>query len=201
MKTLHAAKEKQNHGLTFKEAIRNLSRYAIRTPFLLTILSFLCVKLSGPSAIIFYAVEIFQEAGTGVDQYLAAIITAIMRIFGGLIALLLIQKLPRKKHMMLTMSTMGLWASSSTSRKVLETVLSSLWFLFFVCLSTCLHLVLVSGILFNWFWKVKNLFYFKALVLFSGSFLLNYFLQTIKYYQVSTLEESWLGESFGEMFL
>ena len=108
MKTLHEAKEKQNHGLTFKEAIRNLSRYAIRTPFLLTILSFLCVKLSGPSAIIFYAVEIFQEAGTGVDQYLAAIITAILRIIGGLIALLLIQKLPRKKHIMLTMSTMGL---------------------------------------------------------------------------------------------
>ena len=158
MKTLHAAKEKQNHGLTFKEAIRNLSRYAIRTPFLLTICCFLCVKLSGPSAIIFYAVEIFQEAGTGVDQYLAAIITAIMRIFGGLIALLLIQKLPRKKHMMLTMSTMGLWASSSTSRKVLETVLSSLWFLFFVCLSTCLHLVLVSGILFKWVCKVKYLF-------------------------------------------
>ena len=42
------------------------------------------------------------------DQYLAAIITAIMRIIGGLIAFLLIQKLPRKKLMMLTMSTMGL---------------------------------------------------------------------------------------------
>ena len=64
--------------------------------------------MSGPFAIIFYAVEIFQEAGTGVDQYLAAIITAILRIIGGLIALLLIQKLPRKKHIMLTMSTMGL---------------------------------------------------------------------------------------------
>ena len=108
MKTLHAAKEKQNHGLTFKEAIRNLSRYSTRTPFLLTICCLLCVKLSGPSAIIFYAVEIFQEAGTGVDQYLAAIITAILRIIGGLIAPLLIQKLPRKKHMMLTMSLMGL---------------------------------------------------------------------------------------------
>ncbi len=108
MKTLHAAKEKQNHGLTFKEALRNLSRYAIRTPFLLTIGCFLCVMMSGPFAIIFYAVEIFQEAGTGVDQYLAAIITAILRIIGGLIALLLIQKLPRKKHIMITMTIMGL---------------------------------------------------------------------------------------------
>ena len=108
MQALHAAKEKQNHGLTFKEALRNLSRYAIRTPFLLTVCCFLCVMMSGPFAIIFYAVEIFQEAGTGVDQYLAAIITAILRIIGGLIALLLIQKLPRKKHIMITMSIMGL---------------------------------------------------------------------------------------------
>ena len=108
MKSLYAAKEKQNHGLTFKEALRNLSRYDIRTPFLLTICCFLCVMMSGPFAIIFYAVEIFQEAGTGVDQYLAAIITAILRIVGGLIAIFLIQKLPRKKHIMLTMSVMGL---------------------------------------------------------------------------------------------
>ena len=108
METLKAAKERQNHGLTFSEALRNLSRYDIRTPFVLTICCFLCVMLSGPFAIIFYAVEIFQEAGTGLDQYLAAIITAILRIFGGLIALFLIQKLPRKKHMMLTMTTMGL---------------------------------------------------------------------------------------------
>ena len=108
METLKAAKERQNHGLTFREALRNLSRYDIRTPFLLTICCFLCVMMSGPFAIIFYAVEIFQETGTGLDQYLAAIITAILRIVGGLIALFFIQKLPRKTHMMLTMTTMGL---------------------------------------------------------------------------------------------
>ena len=63
---------------------------------------------SGPFAIIFYAVEIFQEAGSGVDQYLAAIITAIVRIIGGPVALILIQKLPRIKHIMLTMTIMGI---------------------------------------------------------------------------------------------
>ena len=106
--SLNAAREQQSHGLTFKEAIKNLSRYDIRTPFLLSIFTFLSVMFSGPFAIIFYAVEIFQEAGSGVDQYLAAIITAIVRIIGGLVALILIQKLPRIKHIMLTMSIMGI---------------------------------------------------------------------------------------------
>ena len=108
MASLNDAKENQSHGLTLKEAIRNLSRYDIRTPFLLTIFTFLSVMFSGPFAIIFYAVEIFQEAGSGVDQYLAAIITAIVRIIGGLVAIILIQKLPRIKHIMLTMSIMGI---------------------------------------------------------------------------------------------
>ena len=108
MASLKAAKEKQSHGLTIKEAIKNLSRYDVRTPFLLTVFNFLTVMMSGPYAIIFYAVEIFQEAGSGVDQYLAAIITAIVRIIGSLAALILIQKLPRIKHIMLTMSIMGI---------------------------------------------------------------------------------------------
>ena len=108
MTSLKAAKENQSHGLTIKEAIKNLSRYDLRTPFLLTLFNFLTVMMSGPYAIIFYAVEIFQEAGSGVDQYLAAIITAIVRIIGGLVALILIQKLPRIKHIMLTMTIMGI---------------------------------------------------------------------------------------------
>ena len=106
--TLNAAKEKKDHGLTFTDALKNLSRYDIRTPFLLSICCSLSVMFSGPFAIIFYAVEIFQEAGTGVDQYLAAIITAICRLLGGVMALFLIQKLPRITHIMLTMSIMGL---------------------------------------------------------------------------------------------
>ena len=108
MISLNAAKEKKDHGLTFTDALKNLSRYDVRTPFLLSIFSSLSVMFSGPFAIIFYAVEIFQEAGTGVDQHLAAIITAICRLIGGVFALFLIQKLPRIKHIMLTMSIMGL---------------------------------------------------------------------------------------------
>ena len=76
--------------------------------FFLSIFTFTSVMISGPFAIIFYAVEIFQEAGSGVDQYLAAIITAIVRIIGGLVAIILIQKLPRIKHIMLTMTIMGI---------------------------------------------------------------------------------------------
>ena len=64
--------------------------------------------LSGPFAIIFYAVEIFKKTGAEINQYSGAIITASMRIIGNIIAFYLVQKLPHVKHIMLTMSLMGI---------------------------------------------------------------------------------------------
>ena len=43
------------------EAIRNLRRREIRTPFLLIFTSYLFVMWSGPIVIVFYAVEIFVK--------------------------------------------------------------------------------------------------------------------------------------------
>ena len=53
-------KEKQDHGLTMMEALKNLSRKEIRTPFLLVVFNFLFSMFSGPNVIVFYAVEIFE---------------------------------------------------------------------------------------------------------------------------------------------
>ena len=53
-------KEKQDHGLTMMEALKNLSRKEIRTPFLLVVFNFLFSMFSGPNVIVFYAVEIFK---------------------------------------------------------------------------------------------------------------------------------------------
>ena len=62
------------------EAIRNLRRREIRTPFLLIFTSYLFVMWSGPIVIVFYAVEIFEKAGVSTtNQYLAAIIAASVR--------------------------------------------------------------------------------------------------------------------------
>ena len=80
LKDLQATKENQDHGLTMTEAIRNLRRREIRTPFLLIFTSYLFVMWSGPIVIVFYAVEIFEKAGVSTtNQYLAAIIAASVR--------------------------------------------------------------------------------------------------------------------------
>lgn len=60
---------------------------------------------SGPFAMIFYGVQIFQE--TGVDANLAAIVVAVIRVVGGLLAIGLIRRLPRRGLAMATMSLMG----------------------------------------------------------------------------------------------
>ena len=44
-----------------KEALANLSRSDVRTPFLLIIINFGLVNFSGPPIMVFYAVEILQS--------------------------------------------------------------------------------------------------------------------------------------------
>ena len=82
LEELQATKEKQRHGLTTLEALRNLKRSDVRTPFLLVLGNFFFVIFSGPVVVIFYAVEIFGEAGIDVDKYFAAVITAGVRVSG-----------------------------------------------------------------------------------------------------------------------
>ena len=89
------------------EALRNLSRPDVRTPFLLITVNFYLVMLSGPFAIIFYSVQIFQSAGGGLDQHLAAIIVATIRVLGGIVGIFLVQKLPRVGLSMATMTLMS----------------------------------------------------------------------------------------------
>ena len=80
LETLQQSREKQSHGITLTEALRNLSRREIRSPFLIILASFYFSLFTGPFAIIFYAVEIFKEAGVASNEHLAAIITALVRI-------------------------------------------------------------------------------------------------------------------------
>ena len=108
IENLQATREKQKNALTSTEAIKNLSKYEIRTPFLLSIFVFLFTMFSGPYAIIFYAVEIFKDAGVDSNQHMAAIITALVRIGGGILSIFLIKKLPRVKLAMVSMFVMSI---------------------------------------------------------------------------------------------
>ena len=105
---LKAIQEKESHGLTTIEAIKNLSKPHVRSPFLIIVTNFILTNFSGCAAIIFYAVGIFKQAGIDENEHLAAIITAVVRIFGGILAIFLVQKLPRKVHAILCSSFMGL---------------------------------------------------------------------------------------------
>ena len=102
------AMEQQSHGLTMTEAVRNLARSDVRTPFLLLIANFFFVMFSGPFAIIFYSIEIFQNIAAGLDKHLASIIVAVIRVMGGILGIFLIQKLPRVRLAMLMMTLMSL---------------------------------------------------------------------------------------------
>ena len=101
------AKEQQSHGLTMTEAVRNLARPDVRTPFLLITANFFFVMLSGPFAIIFYSVEIFQSTGAGVNKHLASIIVATIRVLGGALGIFLVQKLSRVRLSMAMMTLMS----------------------------------------------------------------------------------------------
>ena len=102
------AMEQQSHGLTMTEAVRNLARSDVRTPFLLLIANFFFVMFSGPFAIIFYSIEIFQNIAAGLDKHLASIVVAVIRVMGGILGIFLIQKLPRVRLAMLMMTLMSL---------------------------------------------------------------------------------------------
>ena len=107
-KDLQAIKEKQNHGLTMTEAISNLRRREIRTPFLLNFTHSLCAMWSGPNAIVFYAVEIFEKIGFSTNnQYLAAIISASVRVLGGVVGIFIIRLMPRVRLAMTSMTLLS----------------------------------------------------------------------------------------------
>ena len=63
---------------------------------------------SGLPVLIFYAIDIFKDAGVNSNQHMAAIITAFVRIGGGILSIFLFQKLPRVKLAMASMSVMSI---------------------------------------------------------------------------------------------
>ena len=53
--------------------------------------------------------NIFQEAGNGqVNSHLAAIISAVVRLLGGILAVFIVQRVERVRHAMTSMTIMGL---------------------------------------------------------------------------------------------
>ena len=104
---IQETKEQQDHGLTMTEAFRNLSRPDVRTSFLLITINMFLVTFSGDLAVIYYSVNIFKNAGVSIDKYLASIIVAAIRVTGGVLGIFLIQRLPRVRLAMMSITLMS----------------------------------------------------------------------------------------------
>ena len=89
------------------EAFRNLSRPDIRRPFILITINMFIVTFAGDLAVIYYSVNIFQNAGVSIDKYLASIIVAAIRVTGGVVAIFLIQRLARVRLAMVSITLMS----------------------------------------------------------------------------------------------
>ena len=106
---IQETKEQQDHGLTMTEAFRNVfSRRDVRTPFILVITHNSWLMFSGPIAIIFYAVEVLQSEEGGLNEHLASIIVGIVIVLGGIIGIFAVQKLPRVRLAMMSMTLMSI---------------------------------------------------------------------------------------------
>ena len=65
------------------EAFKNLSRPDVRTPFILNAVNMFLVAFSGPIAMIYYSVGVFENTGVSLNKYLASIIVAAILVMGG----------------------------------------------------------------------------------------------------------------------
>lgn len=107
IKQLQQLMEDQNRGLTLMDALRNLSRRDVRTPFILVTVNYWIVILSGTPIVVFYSVSIFENTGAGINKHLASILVASINVIGGIVGAFLVQRLPRVKLNMVAISLMS----------------------------------------------------------------------------------------------
>ena len=96
LEDLLLTQENQNRGLSLREAVVNFRRPDIWRPILLALANTMLVMLAGPFVIVFYAVEIFREAGAGEGvEHVATISMGVVRVVAGVAAIFLIKQFPR----------------------------------------------------------------------------------------------------------
>ena len=96
LEDLLLTQENQNRGLSLREAVVNFRRPDIWRPILLALANTMLVMLAGPFVIVFYAVEIFREAGAGEGvEHVATISMGAVRVVAGVAAIFLIKQFPR----------------------------------------------------------------------------------------------------------
>ncbi|MFO0003255.1 MAG: MFS transporter, partial [bacterium] len=96
MEDLLQTQENQNRGLGIGEALLNFRRPDIWRPILLAVGNTVLLMLTGPFVIVFYAVNIFREAGAEGVEHMATIIMGALRLVAGVAAIFIIKQFPRR---------------------------------------------------------------------------------------------------------
>ncbi|XP_043279024.1 facilitated trehalose transporter Tret1-like isoform X2 [Venturia canescens] len=77
-------------------------------PYILLFLYFFIYQWSGTNAVTFYAVELFEESGTTIDKYLAAVILGVVRLLSTIAACILCRRCGRRPLTMISSVGCGL---------------------------------------------------------------------------------------------
>ncbi len=97
LEDLLQTQENQNRGLSLREALLNFRRPDIWRPILLALTNTILVMLTGPFVIVFYAVDIFREAGASSRgaEHVATISMGAVRVVAGVAAIFIIKQFSR----------------------------------------------------------------------------------------------------------
>ncbi|XP_015179601.1 PREDICTED: facilitated trehalose transporter Tret1-like isoform X2 [Polistes dominula] len=110
MDTLEQFSNKNNlKRLTgFREIVSALLKPNALKPYALLFLYFLIYQFSGTNVITFYAVEIFNDSGTTINKYLAAVILGIVRLVSTIVACIACRRSGRRPLTMVSSVGCGL---------------------------------------------------------------------------------------------
>ncbi|KZC05843.1 Facilitated trehalose transporter Tret1, partial [Dufourea novaeangliae] len=92
----------------FREIVNALLKPNALKPFALLVLYFLIYQWSGTNVITFYAVEIFNDSGSSMNKYLAAVILGVVRLSSTIVACILCRKCGRRPLTMVSSVGCGL---------------------------------------------------------------------------------------------
>ncbi|KAF0301002.1 Facilitated trehalose transporter Tret1 [Amphibalanus amphitrite] len=104
---LKSLREQTEHGASNKATVMDLFSHDNRRPFVMGMMLMLLQQLSGVNAVIFYTVNIFEDAGSSIDSDLATIIVGLVQSVSTFAAVVLVDRLGRKVLLLLSDGVMA----------------------------------------------------------------------------------------------
>lgn len=100
--------KEETEEITFAEGVTKVfTEKKYYKPFFILNFLFFLMLFSGKFSIHFYAVDIFKKAGSHMNEYLSAVISAFIHLIGALIFIPLVKKFNRKTLLILSSFVMG----------------------------------------------------------------------------------------------